>query len=345
MGHVIARHAAIREEQARHADLGSRVFTDVVSDPEKARWRSPNRNWRWRASRAPRNSRPTPSASASPRAPATILMARCASSPRWSTIPSSSRSRPAPSIRARPTFSPRIRRRRSASPTRCANARQYSGATGSTAAGTRARQGSPTSPASTASCSARIRAKASCAAAASCIRGSALPLPPRGLRPRQHGAGGARRQARRQSGIAARCRARAGRADARRLSHLRLDREIDAATVEDITINGFPGATAAAKGDQWDFRLYAIRFGSDVYRFIFAASTARRNRPYLPRVDRHLPPHEPRRDRGGQTAAAANRHRRPRRHRRENRAIRSRRRVSRNRTIAVNWVRKILFGP
>jgi predicted Zn-dependent protease len=46
---------------------------------------------------------------------------------------------------------------------------------------------------------------------------------------------------------------------------------IDPATVEDVTINGFPTATAAAKGDQWDFRLYAIRFGSDVYRFIFAA--------------------------------------------------------------------------
>jgi predicted Zn-dependent protease len=46
---------------------------------------------------------------------------------------------------------------------------------------------------------------------------------------------------------------------------------IDPATVEDITVNGFPGATASAKGDQWDFRLYAIRFGSDVYRFIFAA--------------------------------------------------------------------------
>jgi predicted Zn-dependent protease len=46
---------------------------------------------------------------------------------------------------------------------------------------------------------------------------------------------------------------------------------IDASTVEDITVNGFPGATAAAKGDQWDFRLYAVRFGSDVYRFIFAA--------------------------------------------------------------------------
>jgi predicted Zn-dependent protease len=45
---------------------------------------------------------------------------------------------------------------------------------------------------------------------------------------------------------------------------------IDPATVDDVIINGFPGATAAAKGDQWDFRLYAIRFGSDVYRFIFA---------------------------------------------------------------------------
>ncbi|HET8919582.1 MAG TPA: M48 family metalloprotease [Xanthobacteraceae bacterium] len=46
---------------------------------------------------------------------------------------------------------------------------------------------------------------------------------------------------------------------------------IDPSSVEDIIINGFPGATAAAKGEQWDFRLYAIRFGSDVYRFIFAA--------------------------------------------------------------------------
>ena len=36
-------------------------------------------------------------------------------------------------------------------------------------------------------------------------------------------------------------------------------------------INGFPAATATAKGDPWGFRLYAIRFGSEVYRFIFAA--------------------------------------------------------------------------
>ncbi|MEA2887624.1 MAG: hypothetical protein QOD11_1984 [Bradyrhizobium sp.] len=46
---------------------------------------------------------------------------------------------------------------------------------------------------------------------------------------------------------------------------------VDKATTEDITVNGFPAATALAHGDQWQFRIYALRFGSDVYRFIFAA--------------------------------------------------------------------------
>lgn len=45
---------------------------------------------------------------------------------------------------------------------------------------------------------------------------------------------------------------------------------VDPASVEDTTINGFPAATATATGDNWSFRLYAVRFGSDVYRFIFA---------------------------------------------------------------------------
>ena len=31
-----------------------------------------------------------------------------------------------------------------------------------------------------------------------------------------------------------------------------------------------PTPTAAANGEQWSFRLFAVRFGSDVYRFIFA---------------------------------------------------------------------------
>jgi predicted Zn-dependent protease len=46
---------------------------------------------------------------------------------------------------------------------------------------------------------------------------------------------------------------------------------VDKASTEDITINGFPAASAAAHGDQWEFKVYALRFGSDVYRFIFAA--------------------------------------------------------------------------
>src|SRR5437588_3718384 len=49
---------------------------------------------------------------------------------------------------------------------------------------------------------------------------------------------------------------------------------IDPKSVEDVTINGLPAATASAKGDQWVFRLYAVRFGSDVYRFIFASKRA-----------------------------------------------------------------------
>jgi predicted Zn-dependent protease len=46
---------------------------------------------------------------------------------------------------------------------------------------------------------------------------------------------------------------------------------VDPASVAAITINGFPAATATSHGAQWSFRLYAVRFGSDVYRFIFAA--------------------------------------------------------------------------
>ena len=34
MAHVIARHAAIRENQARQAALVSRVATDIFNDPQ-----------------------------------------------------------------------------------------------------------------------------------------------------------------------------------------------------------------------------------------------------------------------------------------------------------------------
>jgi predicted Zn-dependent protease len=46
---------------------------------------------------------------------------------------------------------------------------------------------------------------------------------------------------------------------------------VDKASAEEVTINGFAGATAVARSDDWNFRIYVLRFGSDVYRFIFAA--------------------------------------------------------------------------
>lgn len=46
---------------------------------------------------------------------------------------------------------------------------------------------------------------------------------------------------------------------------------VDTASVRALTLNGLPAATATAQGEGWTFRLYAIRFGEDVYRFIFAA--------------------------------------------------------------------------
>jgi predicted Zn-dependent protease len=46
---------------------------------------------------------------------------------------------------------------------------------------------------------------------------------------------------------------------------------IDPGSVSEFVVSGFPAATATAAGDQWTFRLYVIRFGSEVYRIIFAA--------------------------------------------------------------------------
>jgi len=54
---------------------------------------------------------------------------------------------------------------------------------------------------------------------------------------------------------------------------------IDPGSIEALTINGFPAATALARGEQWSFRLFAIRFGADVYRLAFAA------REFNPTID------------------------------------------------------------
>ena len=46
---------------------------------------------------------------------------------------------------------------------------------------------------------------------------------------------------------------------------------VDTGSASTLTINGKEAATAVARGDEWSFRLYAIRFGAGVYRMIFAA--------------------------------------------------------------------------
>jgi predicted Zn-dependent protease len=46
---------------------------------------------------------------------------------------------------------------------------------------------------------------------------------------------------------------------------------IENGSVEELSVNGVAAATATAIGRQWAFRLYVVRFGGEVYRFIFAA--------------------------------------------------------------------------
>jgi predicted Zn-dependent protease len=71
---------------------------------------------------------------------------------------------------------------------------------------------------------------------------------------------------------------------------------IDAGSIEELTLGGLPAATASAKGDQWVFRLYAVRFSGEVYRFIFAtkARTPETDRAFRESVAtfRHLSPSE-----------------------------------------------------
>ena len=90
----------------------------------------------------------------------------------------------------------------------------------------------------------------------------------------EHRPGGARREGRRQPGAAARRRAGAGGAEPRPT--------ISAPAGSRMSIRArsrsSPSAACrprprAAKGDQWSFRLYAVRFNGEVYRFIFAAKT------------------------------------------------------------------------
>ncbi|MCW6509383.1 M48 family metalloprotease [Lichenifustis flavocetrariae] len=48
---------------------------------------------------------------------------------------------------------------------------------------------------------------------------------------------------------------------------------LQANSIESLVINGLPAVLAVAKGDEWTFRLAAIRYGPDVYRMIFATKS------------------------------------------------------------------------
>ena len=254
MGHVIARHAEIREEQARQADLVSRVVTDVVSDPAgRAPWRSPNRSWRSPASRERRSSRPTPSASASRRAPATIPTARRASWPHMERNsefkPQQRQHQPARAgLSVIPSGDTRARSRMRWPMPASISRRPAS------VRSERDRQRMPISPISTAWSSARTRAKALCAAADSCIRAGFHLHGAGGLHARQHRAGGTRRQARRRRGAAAR-RGAACRPSRRCREYLNSGwiENIDPASVEDVTINGFPARDRDRQGRRMGF--------------------------------------------------------------------------------------------
>jgi predicted Zn-dependent protease len=45
---------------------------------------------------------------------------------------------------------------------------------------------------------------------------------------------------------------------------------VEPGSVEELVIGGYPAAMASAKGDQWWFRIFLIKRGKEIYRFIYA---------------------------------------------------------------------------
>jgi predicted Zn-dependent protease len=67
-------------------------------------------------------------------------------------------------------------------------------------------------------------------------------------------------------------------------------------SIEPLMINGLSAATATARGGDWTFRVAVVRFGTEVYRLIFAthALTAERDQHYRASIDsfRRVPSEE-----------------------------------------------------
>ena len=271
MGHVIAHHAEIRAEQARQADLVSRVVSDVVTDPEMG------------ALALAKSKLALASFSRAQEFEADAIGIGIASRAGYdpygavrflTSMEHNTELKPLPSGNINPA-SPDFLSSHPATPERItnavANARQYKYQPPAAGGG---QYESQTKPAYLSDIDGIVFGEDP---SEGFVRGRRFLSKAwlylhraRWLHPRQYGAGGPW--------------GKHGGGQALRLDVVRVPAEqtlaayltsgwienIDPATVEDVTVNGFPGATAAAKGDQWDFRLYAIRFGSDVYRFIFA---------------------------------------------------------------------------
>ena len=280
MGHVVARHAAIREEQAKQAALVGRVVSDVISDPEIG------------ALALAKSKLALASFSRAQEFEADAIGIGIASRAGYdpygavrflTSMEHNSELRPQQSSAAIDPRAPDFLSSHPATPERIsnatANARQYSG------------------PTTTGTIAGRDKS-----AYLSDINGIVFGEDPsegfvrgrRFLHPRLGFTFTAPEGFALENTAQAVLGVKHGGGQALRLDVVRVPAEqtlaayltsgwiegIDQSTVEEVAVNGFPAATAAAKGDQWDFRLYAIRFGSDVYRFIFATkhSTAESDR-------------------------------------------------------------------
>ena len=168
MGHVIARHADIREEQARQAALISHVVSDVLSDPQMGALALAKSKLTLASfSRAQEFEADGIGVGISARAGFDPFGAsRFLTDMQRNADLKTGRRRPA---RARRTFSPPIRRRPSASRTRSPMRASSAGPARASATATNI------SARSTAWSMARTRARASCAGGASCIPSSASP--------------------------------------------------------------------------------------------------------------------------------------------------------------------------
>ena len=266
MGHVIARHAAIREEQARQVAIIGHVVNDVLSDPQMGALALAKSKLTLAAfSRAQEFEADGIGVGISARAGfdpygASRFLTDMQRNADLKASAGGADPRSLDFLSSHPATPERVKNA-------LANARQFSGP----GAGERDRAEYLGQPRRSGLWRGS-RAKALRAAGISCIPSSASAL--------------WRHPASRSTIPPRRCSAsRRAASEALRLDVVSVPAEqslpdylksgwmenVDPVSVEEFSVNGFPTATATAGGGNWSFRLFAVRFGSDVYRFIFAA--------------------------------------------------------------------------